>query len=790
MAFIDEKRIQEAFLEEVVELLEHLNEKLLELEDDPSSKETINEIFRYSHSIKSEAALVGYMNMSSIAHKMEDIFEKVRRDILLVDKEIMDALFMAYDRIMDIIGTIQAGGDDKQIDIDDVIAALNGVIKRIDPSAGDVKVKSKPVAEDTRDESVVDSISGKIGDLSGVSFSDMEKNQIEEELEAGTRFYKVMVKLDPECDMKYPRAYLVYNNFDNMGTVVKSVPDIKTETEDDRFIKLDMYIFTERTLDDLRIAADVDQVSKVEVLEIGKNAILSLLGMDDMISQDDLLSEDDVKSAELIEEQWAREYADSLNRVGIQESDATKTGSEQQTTETKDLKQEKTDKSDKSDKDLSKGDALQKQTIRVDIERLDNLWNLVGELIITRSRYLQIIDKINDFETVQAIKSEIEDATNVLDRITDQMQVGMMQARMVPIGNVFSKFPRMVRDLANQIHKNIELEIAGESTEIDRTVIEHIAEPLTHLIRNSIDHGIEFPEDREKNGKSRVGKVILKAYQEGSSIYIELSDDGKGISVEKIKEKALQNGLYTQQQISSLSYTDILNIVFQPGFTTKDNISDLSGRGVGMDVVKTKIEKLRGRVEIQTTVGVGTKFLITLPLTLTIVEALLVNVERNIFAIPISAVEETIMIKRSMIKFFDEYQIYDYRNETLALIFLSELVGLDIVKPETPDDELYIVVVSFEGRKVGLVVEHLIGEQDIVIKSLDEVLRNNDGIAGASVLGDGGIALILDTSALVKAAIREWNKIKLNVDFYGEGVEKVGLDILYDNLNKEAVSTN
>ncbi len=782
MVYIDEKRIQDAFLEEVVELLENLNKKLLELEEDPTGKETINEIFRYSHSIKSEAALVGYMNMSTIAHKMEDIFERVRREELIVDTNIMNILFMAYDRIMDIIATIQAGGNDTNIEIDDVKNALNNILKE-NGGLGTEK-KSEKRSDNKTDVELPDSMITeesvlKIGDISKVDFSDMEKNQIEDEFDKGVTFYKIMIKLDDECDMKYPRAYLVFNNFDNMGLVVKSVPDIKTETEDDKFCKMDIFLFSDKSINDLKAAADVDQVQKSEVFEISKQAVSSLLGID-MVYQD-VLDNDAIKNAEKIEEEWAKEYAESLNKSTTDNSaEEEKSQSNKESDELS-----KTVRADRSQKDTNKTENLQKQTIRVDIERLDNLWNLVGELIITRSRYLQITDRINDFESIQAIKTEIEDATNVLDRITDQMQIGMMQARMVPIGNVFSKFPRMVRDLANQTHKNIALEITGESTEIDRTVIEHIAEPLTHLIRNSIDHGIEFPEERERVGKPREGKIVLKAYQEGSSIYIEIMDDGKGISYDKIKEKAISNGMLTAQQISGMSNQDILNLIFQPGFTTKEIISDLSGRGVGMDVVKTKIEKLRGRVEISTTQGAGSRFLITLPLTLTIVEALLVNVERNIFAIPISAVEETIMIKRSAIKFFDEYQIYDYRNETLALIFLAELVSLEVDRPESPDDELYIVVVSFEGRKVGLVVENLIGEQDIVIKSLDEVLRNNDGIAGASVLGDGGIALILDTSALVKAAIREWNKIKMDVDFYGEGVDPIALDKLYDTLNKE-----
>ena len=403
-------------------------------------------------------------------------------------------------------------------------------------------------------------------------------------------------------------------------------------------------------------------------------------------------------------------------------------------------------------------------------------------MIINRSRFAQIYNRITERSDINEVKAELEDATNELERITDLMQTGMMQARMVPIGNVFSKFPRMVRDLANQLHKSVDLEIIGENTEIDRTVMELIADPLTHLIRNSIDHGLEMPDERASIGKNRVGSVILKAYQEGSSIYVEVSDDGKGMNPDIIRDKAIEKGICTPQQAAGLSDNEIYNFIFEPGFSTKKEITSTSGRGVGMDVVKTQIEKLRGRVDIQTKVGEGTKFIIVLPLTLTIVEALLVNVQKNIFAIPIAVVEETIKIEREDIKDFDDYQVYNLRNETLAVVYLSDLVGLD---REDENSDLYIVVVSFERRKIGLVVNNLIGEEDIVIKALDEVLKNNEGIAGATVLGDGQIALILDTSTLVKIALREINKMAENYDFYDENAVSYGLNQLYDMYNEQ-----
>ncbi|MBP7553159.1 MAG: chemotaxis protein CheA [Spirochaetes bacterium] len=804
MVYIDEKRIQKAFLEEVSELLESLNEKLLELEQSPEDKAVINEIFRLTHSIKSEAALVGFKNMSTIAHKMEDIFERVRRGALLVDKSIIDSLLAAYDRIMQLIAAVQNDQSEADFEISDVINPLLDILKEKPAEKKKEEPEKKKSSEDVKKDAGADEkfatdlkiLEGVLESLGGIKFSETEQNQIEEGMERGEAFYKIAFHLEDECDMRYPRAYLVYNNFVNNGLVVKTIPDVQQETDDEKFGYVELFLLTNSSKQVLIECAEVDQVDRVEIFTIDKKIVSSEFGLNTDI--DSGISAEDLQEAERLEKEW-------MSQLENEQKEGQKAVKQEAKVENNlksdSVKKETTDEGDKIitdadkeniDRDLKKDDKknistqpikeAQKQTIRVDIERLDTLMNLVGELIINRSRFIQIHDKISDQIDIQEVRTELEDATNELDRIADLMQMGMMQARMVPIGNVFSKFPRLVRDLANQLHKVVDLEIIGENTEIDRTVIELIADPLTHLIRNSVDHGLETPEERENNGKSRQGKVTLKSYQEGSSIYIEVSDDGKGINVEAIKEKVLEKGLATPQQLQSLPIPEILNFIFEPGFSTKKEITSTSGRGVGMDVVKTQIEKLRGRVDIHTVVGSGTKFIIVLPLTLTIVEALLVNVQRNIFAVPISVVEETIKINRNEIKDFDDYQIYNLRNETLAIIYLSDLVGLE---REQEEEELYIVVVSFERRKIGLVVNNLIGEQDIVIKALDEVLKNNEGIAGATVLGDGKIALILDTSTLVKTALREINKLAEKYDFYSDDNVSYGLNQLYDVYNKD-----
>ena len=767
MVDIDERKILEAFLEEVKELLETLNQRLLDLENSPEDTDVINEIFRLTHSIKSESALVGYKKISTLAHKMEDIFERVRRNVLLVNTEIMDSLFAAFDRIMKCLATVENGENEEDVDITDVVNPLLAILDEEAVPASTataVKAADLPQPENVQqgDGTVMNVSVNNLKSLD-VEFTEIEKSQIEDAVEKGEKLYKVLFHIEDDCDMKYPRAYLVFNNFENTVTVLKTVPDIEKETDDAKFSEVALYILSSVPVDDLKDCADVDQIDRLEVSEISLNMAIGV---------GDLLTADEIQKAEEMEQAWAEDLV--RQKMEEQLAEDNKPQAPQET---------KAPAAKSATKAAGPGEKIvQKQTIRVDTERLDELINLVGELIINRSRFMQISDKITDSSSIQELKAEIEDATSELERISDQMQMKMMQTRMVPVGTVFSKFPRMVRDLANSLHKNIHLEIIGENTEIDKTVIEHLAEPLTHLIRNSVDHGVESPEEREKKGKNREGHVTLKAYQEGSNIYIEVEDDGNGLNIEGIKNKALENGIVTPAQLVGMPAQEIYDFIFAPGFSTKKEISSVSGRGVGMDVVKTELVKMRGRIDISTKLGEGTKFTIVLPLTTTIVEALLVNVDENIFAIPISVVEETLKINRSEIKEFDDYQVYNLRNETLAVIQLSDLVGMERIKKD--DEDVYIVVVSFEKRRIGLIVNNLMGDQDIVIKGLDDVLKNNEGVAGAAVLGDGRIVLVLDTSTLVNATLKEINKLAHDYDLNGDGVDEAfTLSSLYDNLN-------
>ena len=781
MVYTNEDKFRNAYLEEVNELLESLNQQLLALENNPGEKEIINEIFRLTHSIKSESALVGYLNISEVAHKMEDIFDRIRRNSINIDRNIMNALFKSYDKIMELIHVIHNGRDESIVDISNEINILTNIIERTDKSKKESGVKDEELAIGDVDVGDVEEATGQlevteyeINQLK-IKFTDNEISQIEDNIEKGETFYKITIHLARDCTMRYPRAYLVYNNLENIGVVIKTIPNILIEANDKKFGATELYFITKKEKSKIIDCANVDQVDKVEIGKINFKALKSIgidlsqfPGMDEV-----LVTDEEVKQAEKIEKEWQKNIEDKILEEQNKKEIAT-TGKDSKTLfkgeEVKIIDTNKTSSLDVN---------FRRQTIRVDTDRLDLLMNLVGELIINQSRFIQIKNSMNEKSSIPMVKAELEDAANELDRIADHMQSSMMLVRMIPIGTVFSRFPRMVRDLANNLHKNVKLIISGESTEIDKAIIELITEPLTHIIRNSIDHGIESPEIRSKRKKSKQGIIDLKAYQQGSNIYIEINDDGYGLNIDTLKNEGIKRGLISSQQAAKITEEEVYNLLFEPGFSTKENITGLSGRGVGLDVVKKQVEKLRGTIEINSVFGRGTKFTIILPLTLTILEAMLVNIRDNLFAIPVNVIEETLLITSDEIQVFDEYKVYDLRNETVAILFLSELVGF---KSQKESEEYFVVIATYENRKIGLVVDELIGHQDIVIKPLDESLKSLEGIAGATVLGDGKIALILDINMLVRSRKRELDLMTKNLEIFNNQEE--GFDEFYDKINK------
>jgi len=390
------------------------------------------------------------------------------------------------------------------------------------------------------------------------------------------------------------------------------------------------------------------------------------------------------------------------------------------------------------DSDRSRSKQKLRQTIRVDIERLDNLMNLVGELVMHKGRLEQI--------GISHQLIELDETVEQIDRVSTDLQSVVMKVRMVPVEQVFNRFPRMVRDLAKDLGKEVDFVIEGKETELDRTVIDEIGDPLVHLLRNAIDHGLEFPEERIKNGKPQKGKLVLRASHEGNNVYIEVEDDGMGIDINNVLAQGIAKNIIDPARAKQMEREEIIDLLFSPGFSTAQNVTDISGRGVGLDVVKSKIEALNGEIYVDSTPGWGTKFKIKLPLTLAIIQALIVAVRDEIYAIPLSSVDETTMISREEIKTVQNQEVITLRGSILPLFRLADL--LEITTQTDDGEEMYVVVVRKGERRIGLVVDALIGQQEIVIKSLGRLLAGIPGIAGAIVAGDGNVRLILDIATL------------------------------------------
>lgn len=513
-------------------------------------------------------------------------------------------------------------------------------------------------------------------------FNEYEGRLINQALEKQLYVWKIIIKLQKECLLKSARAFLVFKTLENFGDIIKTEPPVQ-DIEDEKFdSEFTLFIVTSENRENIKVA--LESISELESIVI-----------------------------------------EPVNKV---EGD-----------EKKQINREtKTDDNSSNSQHFNKTMKMTK-TIRVDINRLDKLMNLVSELIIIKTR----LEGLNQDSDIQKKREALE----YLERITSSLHDAVMKVRMVPIENVFNRFPRVVHDLSRDLSKDISLTIEGAETELDRTIIDEIGDPLIHLIRNAADHGIESPEERIQNGKPEKGNIKLKAYHDGNNVVIEVGDDGKGIDVEKIKEKALQNGLLDQSKQTNLKQSELLSFLFEPGFSTKGQVTGVSGRGVGLDVVKTKIESLGGNIEIKTVKNVGTTFTIKLPLTLAIIQALMVMVGDEKYAIPLDAIKETVIISVSDIKKVQHNEVILLRGNVIPIVRLYNV--LDIEKTSSDLESLTLVIVRKGDRDVGLAVDNLIGQQEIVIKSLGDYLKNIKFIAGATILGDGKVALILDTNALI-----------------------------------------
>ncbi len=693
---MDLSQYLEIFIDETKEHLQNLNEQVLILESEPENIDTVNEIFRAAHSLKGMAGTMGYKRMQRLTHDMENVFSEIRNGKLNVDADMVDIVFKCLDAIEGYLSNIIESSDEGTEDNEELIGLLNAALE------GKQEEAPKAVEEHKEDKPAPGSDDRK--KYLSIPIADFERNAMLEAKANGMHVYATTVYIQETCLLKAARAFLVFKGLENKGEIIKSVPDVQ-DIEDEKFdFDFSMFIISEKSLEEIK--KSIENVSEIEEavieeFEIPDNSVDSTV------------------------------KADESTETGVQN-----------------VKEEKTEK--KEEKKASTGTKSSKpvvnRSVRVDIEKLDDLMNLVSELIIAKNGLVSVSGVNNNHE--QGFNEQIE----YLERITTNLHESVMKVRMVPIESVVNRFPRMIRDLSKKLNKEMELIMTGEDTELDRTVIDEIGDPLMHMLRNSADHGLEPTIDRLKLGKPKVGTIRLDAYQDGNNVTIEVTDDGAGIDVEKIKRKAVEKGNITEEQAEYMSDKEAVDLLFMPAFSTAEKISDVSGRGVGLDVVKNKIEGLGGDVEVVTKLGEGTTFIVRLPLTLAIIQALMVDVSGEKYALPLNSVVTIEEIVPDDIKYVHTKEVINLRGTVIPIVRLNEV--LDVEPPQddesTFDDEGLIVVIVKKGDKqAGLVIDKLLGQQEIVIKPLGKYIRVPKLISGATILGNGEVALIIDSNTLI-----------------------------------------
>lgn len=705
---MDVSQYLEIFIDESSEHIQTLSDCIMTLEQEPENKDTINEIFRAAHSLKGMAGTMGFKRMQHLTHDMENVFQEVRSDKIKVDSSMIDLLFKCLDAIDSYVENIKStsdeGTDDNEViikELNDFIAKANGqpVSKQSEPQEKVIEAKAQ--ASSDASPNVLDTI----------ELTNNEKNLIDEAISAGLKIYGMTVTVASDCLLKAARAFLVFRAVEELGQIVVYRPSSQ-DIEDEKFdLSFSFFVASGESFDKLEHAAsNVSEIDKVEGKEITE---FHIEGEAEQTAQ---ASEETQKAPEKKEEK----------------APAAKTETAKPKTSNDSQKQA-----------VSHKKATTSRTVRVDIEKLDMLMNQVSELIIAKNSLVAMSSSDGENNNNQSFHEQIE----YLERITTNLHESVMKVRMVPIESVTQKYPRMIRDLSRTLNKKMNLVITGEDTELDRTVVDQIGDPLQHLLRNSADHGLESNEVRLERGKPEVGTIFLNAYQEGNNVVIKVGDDGNGINTEAVKAKAIERGIVTAEQAENLSQKDIINFLFMPSFSMAKQITDISGRGVGLDVVKSGIEQLGGDVSVSTELGKGTTFTVRLPLTLAIIQALMVEIRDEIYAIALGSISNIEDIPVKDIKYVQAKEVIHLRGSVIPIIRLDKM--LDIEPKEQEPDHLTVVIVQKGDQQAGLVVDNLIGQQEIVIKSLGKYINGNKLISGATILGDGDVALILDVNTLM-----------------------------------------
>lgn len=697
---MDVSQYLEIFIDESNEHLQSLSDQLMILEKEPENSDTINEIFRAAHSLKGMAGTMGYKRMQNLTHDMENVFSEVRNGNIKVTSDMCDVLFQCLDALENYVSNIQNTQDEGTDDNEPIIKALNSFI-------GGNNEESK----ETQPQTAASAVTAGEG-TSELAFADFEMNAVNEALKKGLGVYEIDVTVDENCILKAARAFLVFKNLEGHCDVIKSEPSTQ-DIEDEKFDK------------------------KFTIVVVSKESMEDISGIIRNVSE--------IKSAEA--KAITTPFPESEGTESKEEAKTEQT-EVSEATSSKEAKKDETKKTSmltQAKKAAAANSKAVSHTVRVDIDKLDVLMNLVSELIIAKNGLVSA--SISDDGETASNNQKFTEQIEYLERVTTNLHESVMKVRMMPIEGVISKFPRMIRDLNKKLNKKMELYITGEETELDRTVLDEIGDPIMHLLRNSADHGLESAEVRAERGKPEVGSIYLNAFQEGNNVVIEVADDGNGIDVEKVKSKAVEKGTLTQEQADALTEKEAIDLLFKPSFSTSDKITDVSGRGVGLDVVKSKIEALGGDVEVKTKYGEGSTFSIRLPLTLAIIQALMVKLGDEKYAISLGSIETIEDVPVGDIKYVHAKEVINLRGSVIPLIRLRDI--LDVPGEAEETDTIIVVIVRKGDKLAGLVVDSLIGQMEIVIKSLGKYININRMISGATILGDGSVALIIDANTLV-----------------------------------------
>lgn len=690
---MDVSQYLEIFIDETKEHLQNLNEQLLIIEKEPDNTDTINEIFRAAHSLKGMAGTMGYKRMQKLTHQMENVFSEIRNGKMKVDANLVDILFQCLDALEEYLDNIQEAADEGTNDNEPILKELDAILN------GE---SAKQVEEESKKEENADKPKDGDGDIRKYKefvYSDFEIHAIQEAFDKGLKVYAITVQVDETCLLKAARAFLVFKSLESVGEIIKSQPSVQ-DIEDEKF----------------------DQMFSICI--ISDNPLDKVIGVIKNVSEIKEAVGEEISKIEDIKPKEEKEVKED-KKAETAASDAKKPEAKKPAAKPK-----------------AGGKPVVNRSVRVDIEKLDVLMNLVSELIIAKNGLISTSSD-GTGNNSQSFNEQIE----YLERVTTNLHESVMKVRMMPIETVTQKFPRMIRDLSKKLDKKMELVMTGEDTELDRTVIDEIGDPLMHLLRNSADHGLESAEVRAQRGKPEVGTVKLDAYQDGNNVIIEVSDDGNGIDVEAVRNKALEKGSITQEQADAMTDKEVIDLLFRPSFSTAKKVTDVSGRGVGLDVVKSKVEALGGDIEVKTQLGEGSTFVIRLPLTLAIIQALMVELGEEKYAISLGSIQTIEDIPVEDIKYVQTKEVINLRGTVIPLIRLDSV--LDIESKEKPDS-LTVVIVKKGDKLAGMVVDRLLGQQEIVIKSLGKYISNSSKIiSGATILGNGEVALIIDVNTLL-----------------------------------------